>query len=304
MHLVDYLKQVVKIINFVKASALNTRFLKQPCEDLGSEHPSLLYHTEVRWLSRGSATGRLFEMKNEMLLLFKELGHPYSKDLKNDEFVQRLAYLSDIFEAFNIVNLSLQGRNGTIVDFVSKLGAFIRKLDLWKRNTENNNQLGMFKCLSFLKMKCSFSEEIAGYLASLKEELEQYFSEAASYEYITNPFSVNSHDLAVGTGEQEELIDLQEDNEAKIRHRDRPAINFWLDFAASYPTLASRAVSQLLTFPLTWKCELGFSTFLNIKSKKRNRLVAPQHDFRCAVSESIKPRIDRLVDNKRSQKSH
>ena len=261
------LKQVVKIINFVKASALNTRFfLKQLCEDLGSEHTSLLYHTEVRWLSRGNATKRLFETKNEMLLLFKELGHPYSKDLENDEFVQRLAYLSNIFEAFNIVNLSLQGRNGTIVDFVSKLGAFIRKLDLWKRNTENN-QLGMFKCLSSLKMKCSFFEEIASHLASLKEELEQYFAEAASYECITNPFSVNPHDLAVGTGEQEELIDLQEDNEAKIRHRDRPVINFWLDFAASYPTLASRAVSLLLTFPSTWECEQGFSTFLNIKSK-------------------------------------
>ena len=197
-------------------------------------------------------------MKNKMLLVFKELGHPYSKDLENDKFVQRLAYLSDIFEAFNIVNLSLQGRNGTIVDFVSKLGAFIRKLDLWKRNTENN-QLGMFKCLSSLKMKCSFSEEIPGHLASLKEELEQYFPEAASYEYITNPFSVNPHDLAVGTGEQEELIDLQEDNEAKIRHRNRPAINFWLDFDASYPTLVSRAVSQLLTFPSAWECEQGFS---------------------------------------------
>ena len=297
------LKQVVKIINFVKASALNTRFFKQLCEDFGSEHTSLLYHTEVRWLSRRNATKRLFEMKNEMLLLFKELGHPYSKDLENEEFLQRFAYLSDTFEAFNIVNLSLRGRNGTIVDFVSKLGAFIRKLDLWKRNTENN-QLGMFKCLSSLKMKCSFSEEIASHLASLKEELEQYFPEAANYEYTTNPFSVNPHDLAVGTDEQEELIDLQEDNEAKIRHRERPAINFWLDFAASYPTLASRAVSQLLTFPSTWECEQGLSTFLNIKSKKRNRLVAPQHDFRCAVSESIKPRIDRLVDNKQSQKSH
>ena len=110
--------------------------------------------------------------------------------------------------------------------------------------------------------------------------------------------------MAVGTGEQEELIDLREDNEAKIRHRDRPAINFWLDFAASYPTLASRVVLQLLTFPSTWECEQGFSTFLNIKSKNCNRLVAPQHDFRCAVSESIKPRIDPLVDNKQRQKSH
>ena len=301
--LLAYLKQVVKIINFVKASALNTRFFKQLCEDLGSEHTSLLYHTEGRWLSRGNATKRLFEMKNEMLLLFEELGHPYSKDLENDEFVQRLAYLSDIFEAFSTVNLSLQGRNGTIVDFVSKLGAFIQKLDLWKRNTENN-QLGMFKCLSSLKMKCFFSAEIASHLASLREELEQCFPEAASYEYIANRFSVNPHDLAVRAGEQEELINLQEDNEAKIRHRDHPDINFWLGFAASYPTLAPRAVSQLLTFPSTWECEQGFSTFLNIKSKKRNRLVAPQHDFRCAVSKSIKPPIDRLVDNKQSQKSH
>ena len=38
------LKQVVKIINFVKASALNTRIFKQLCEDLGSEHIGLLYH--------------------------------------------------------------------------------------------------------------------------------------------------------------------------------------------------------------------------------------------------------------------
>ena len=37
---------------------------------------------------------------------------------------------------------------------------------------------------------------------------------------ITNPFSVNLLNLAFGTGEQEELIDLQEDNEPKIRHRD------------------------------------------------------------------------------------
>ena len=54
------------------------------------------------------------------------------------------------------------------------------------------------------------------------------------------------------------------------RHRNRPAINFWLDVAASHPTTASRAV----LFPSTWKWEQEFSIFLNIKSKKRNRLVA------------------------------
>ena len=129
-----------------------------------------------------------------MLLRFKELSYKYFKDLENDEFFQRIAYLSDIFETFNDVNLSLQGRNGTIVDFVLKLSAFIQKFDLWKRNTENI-QCGMFKCLSSLKIKCSFSEEIATYLASLKEQLEPYFPEAPSYEYITNPFSVIPDDL-------------------------------------------------------------------------------------------------------------
>ena len=77
-------------------------------------------------------------------------------------------------------------------------------------------------------MKCSFFEEITIHLASLKEKLKQYFPEA--------PFSVTPHDLAVGTSEQEELIDLQEDNDAKIRHRDHSATNFWLNVAASYPT--------------------------------------------------------------------
>ena len=61
---------VVKIIKFVKASALNTRLFKQLCEDLGLEHTSLLYHTEVRWLSRGNATKRLSEMKNETAIAF------------------------------------------------------------------------------------------------------------------------------------------------------------------------------------------------------------------------------------------
>ena len=119
------LKQVVKIIDFVKASSLNTRLFKQLRENLGSEHTSLLYHTEDRWLSCENATKRLFKRKDEMLLLFKELGHEYSKDLENNKFVQRLAYLSYIFKAFNNVNLSLQRRNGTIIDDVSKLGAFI-----------------------------------------------------------------------------------------------------------------------------------------------------------------------------------
>ena len=73
--------------------------------------------------------------------------------------------------------------------------------------------------------------------------------------------------------------------------------------ASSYLTLARHAVPQLLIFPSTWECEQGFSAFMTIKSKSRNRLAAPGHDFRCAVSK-VMPRIDQLVEKKQMQPSH
>ncbi|KAF2361138.1 Protein of unknown function DUF4817 [Trinorchestia longiramus] len=53
----------------------------------------------------------------------------------------------------------------------------------------------------------------------------------------------------------------------------------------------------------TWECEQGFLVFMTIKSKSRNRLDAPEHDFRCAVSK-VMPRIDQLGEKKQIQPSH
>ncbi|XP_068212634.1 zinc finger BED domain-containing protein 5-like [Palaemon carinicauda] len=92
-----------------------------------------------------------------------------------------------------------------------------------------------------------------------------------------------SADLPVGTGEQEELIDIQADKTAKTKHKECSPLNFWVSMASSYPTLARHAVPQLLIFPSTWECEQGFSAFMAIKSKSWNPLAAPGHDFRCAV---------------------
>ena len=57
--LLSCLQQIVKIVNFVKTSALNTRLFARLCADLGSDHTCLLFHTEVRWLSRGNMTRRV-----------------------------------------------------------------------------------------------------------------------------------------------------------------------------------------------------------------------------------------------------
>ena len=72
---------------------------------------------------------------------------------------------------------------------------------------------------------------------------------------------------------------------------------------STYPTLARNAARQSLIFLSTWECEQGFSALMAVKSKSRNRITEPKHDFRCAVSK-VAPRIDQLVQKKQLHLSH
>ena len=58
--------EMIQIVNFIKAGALNSRLFKKLCMDLDSEHLVLLYHTQTRWLSKGNVTRRFFELKDKL----------------------------------------------------------------------------------------------------------------------------------------------------------------------------------------------------------------------------------------------
>ena len=154
------------MVNFVKTSALNTRLFKRLCEDLTSDFNCLLYYTEVRWLSKGNTTRRLFELRDELLKFFKVKNHDFQNDMESKDFLTKSAYLSDIFEVLNDFNLSFQGPNLTVREFISKLRALIYKLDLWAKNI-NNQSYGMFKCLTSVEKNPDggISKEIIGHLS-------------------------------------------------------------------------------------------------------------------------------------------
>ena len=69
--------------------------------------------------------------------------------------------------------------------------------------------------------------------------------------YTRNSLTAKLDDLPVGTGEQEELIDLQCDERAQEKFKNFTLANFWLNVNLSYPTPAKNAIFKLFVFPTT-----------------------------------------------------
>ena len=88
---------------------------------MGCDHQNLLFHSEIRSLSRGEVLKRLYELRKEvgLFLIDKKCYLPhYFQDKK---WVAMLAYLSNIFSYINELNLKLQVPDTTIFNTWNKL---------------------------------------------------------------------------------------------------------------------------------------------------------------------------------------
>ena len=112
---------------------LNSCLFMQLCEEKDAEHTRLLLYTEVRWLSRGRSLARVFELREPLQRFLLEKQPPLAAHFSDTEWVAKLAYLCDIFNLLNKLNLSLQGRTTTVFKSAAKVAAFKAKLELWGR---------------------------------------------------------------------------------------------------------------------------------------------------------------------------
>ena len=71
------LNLVVKMVKYITASALKSCLFKVICENIGSEYTPLLFYLEVRWLSRGNTTMRLFVLRKKLLQFFQIKDHKF-----------------------------------------------------------------------------------------------------------------------------------------------------------------------------------------------------------------------------------
>ena len=86
---------------------------------------------------------RLLELRDEVCRF--SLEHPYGvfRKFREKEWLQRLAYLANIFIKLNELNLSLQGKQIDFFKVVEKIDAMKRNLGIWSelvsvRNPDRN----------------------------------------------------------------------------------------------------------------------------------------------------------------------
>ena len=112
MELSETMNDLIRIFNFIKARALNSHIFSLLCEEVGSQDPSLLFYSAVRWLSSGKVLTRLFELRHEISQFLLNLNNHVLYALhEDDRWIAKLAYLADIFEHLNELNLKMQEKN-------------------------------------------------------------------------------------------------------------------------------------------------------------------------------------------------
>ncbi|XP_004441803.1 PREDICTED: SCAN domain-containing protein 3 [Ceratotherium simum simum] len=307
------LTDIVKIVNYVKSNALNSRLFSLLCDNMETDHKQLLLHAEIRWLSRGKVLSRMFEIRNELLVFLQSKKPVWSQLFKDVNWIARLAYLSDIFSIFNDLNVSMQGKNATCFSMADKIEGQKQKLAAWK-NRVSTDCYDMFHNLTTIINEVGNDLDITHlrkvineHLTNLLDCFELYFPSKEDprigNSWIQNPFLSSKDNLNLTITLQDKLLKLATDEGLKMNFENTASLaSFWVKVKNEYPELAEIALKTLLLFPSTYLCETGFSTLSVIKTKHRNSLNI-HYPLRVALS-SIQPRLDKLTSKKQAHLSH
>ena len=92
----------------------------------------MLFHTEVRWLSKGNCLTRFYNLFDSVIEFIENKDIELRDNLiasKND-----IAYLTDLYTLFNDINLQLQGDDLNLIKTKTVVSPFVAKLLLHKKH--------------------------------------------------------------------------------------------------------------------------------------------------------------------------
>ena len=134
----DIMNVVVSTVNFIRRHGLNHRQFQTFLSEIDSEYGDVLYHTEVRWLSKGKVLRRFFALRHEIEIFLTEKGK-IQEAFSDSDWVFCLAFLSDITDHLNNLNLRLQGNGKLVSDMFTEVKSFENKLDIFMKQFSDEN---------------------------------------------------------------------------------------------------------------------------------------------------------------------
>uniref|UniRef100_A0AAQ5Y107 HAT C-terminal dimerisation domain-containing protein n=1 Tax=Amphiprion ocellaris TaxID=80972 RepID=A0AAQ5Y107_AMPOC len=311
---------VVRIINSIRAKAKQHRSFKLFLEECAAEYGDLLLHTDVRWLSRGKILQRFLSLLGEIKTFMESRGEDTTL-LSNTEWLLDLAFLTDVTDKINQLNIQLQGKDKSVSDMISAVRAFNAKLSLYLQQMRDQK----FQHFPSVSTMCETHAEPASLnvskycdlLARLEREFCDRFGDFEKVEpcvtFVANPFMcVDITDLSAQmadvfcvdpTETEIEIINMQ--NNVHLKSQQQSS-HFWsLVEPDSYKNLNQVALKMSALFGSTYLCESAFSDMNIIKSKFRTKLTDEHLSDCIRVNLSgYTPQYTSLVSSMQCQASH
>lgn len=126
-----------KIVNFIRAQALNHRQFVALLEEHETEHGDIGYQTTVRWLSLGKVLKRVWDLKAEIREFCEKKGKDIP-ELSDGDWMADFAFAVDVTALMNELNTKLQGKGLFVLEMHSLVKAFMRKLQFLSSQLESN----------------------------------------------------------------------------------------------------------------------------------------------------------------------
>nr|XP_025720485.1 general transcription factor II-I repeat domain-containing protein 2 isoform X2 [Callorhinus ursinus] len=269
---------VVNSVNWICSRGLNHSEFTTLLYELDSQYGSLLYYTEIKWLSRGLVLKRFFESLEEIDSFMSSRGKPLPQ-LSSQDWIRDLAFLVDMTMHLNTLNISLQGHSQVVTQMYDLIRAFLAKLCLWETHLARNN-LAHFPTLKSVSRNESDGLNYIPKIVELKTEFQKRLSDFKLYEsdltLFSSPFSVKIENVHEAL--QMEVIDLQCNTVLKTKYDKVGVPEFYKYLWSSYPKYRIHCAKILSMFGSTYICEQLFSIMKLSKTKYCSQLKDSQWD--------------------------
>ena len=210
-------KEIVSVVNYIKSRPLNTRLFHALCDKMGAELRRLLFHSTVRWLSRGKVLERVATLREETHAFLKEQNHELANRFRDDEWIAKLLFLADVFSHVNQLSSSMQGKEKLFFDVLESIDAFKGKIKLWMHRMKSGRLAAFPGLNSFVEEKDInlgvilpiFLEHLNTFLSGLDRYIPSN-DYCRFFNWVRNPFQVSALEVHSDIDcIAEELLELQ-----------------------------------------------------------------------------------------------